>query len=395
MFSHKKKMVKCVVVVVLLVLLLLGCVSCVSCEDDGLQRNGKQQINNSKQHNSSSVFPEPRVFKGDPVFEPDLVLNETLDPDSTAPPAALQSLSNITVRYLDGALSTRVIPVVYILVVAVGVPANVAIIGLLATKIRKVSSAILYCSLAVSDLLLLLSLLFKAHYHLHGNHWALGEAACRAVTACFYGNLYCSALTLTCISIKRYLAVVHPFRYKSLPKRACTSWACLGVWAAFGAAVVPELLVQQSYWLPQLNRTTCHDVLPLGHASHAFLLYYNLVLAILGLLLPLVVTVACFVRIVHGLNRSHYDWATYIKASSLVFTIFLVCFVPAGVLHFVHYLQLSADGTERLYVSFSVGACLCCLHAALDPFLFVLMSKSSGSRIYFLNFKGKTLSISI
>lgn len=341
---------------------------------------------------SDSDVPLPRSFIGKPYK---IVQNGTLAPMLPHSVPALTSLSNNTVRYLSSPLTTRLIPIVYMLLVAIGVPANVAILYTVGSKIRKVSSAILYCSLAVSDLFLLLSLLFKAHYHLYGNHWTLGDTACRVVTACFYGNLYCSAQTLACISIKRYLAVVHPFKYKTLPKRLCTFWVAVAVWTVFGAAVVPELLVQQSYWLPELHRITCHDVLPLGQNSHVFLLYYNLVLTIFGLLAPLVTSVFCFIKIIRELNQSHHDWRLYIMSSSLVFVIFLVCFTPAGVLHFLHYVQLFVDRTENLYLYFNLAVCLCCLHACLDPFLFVLMSKSTGSTRYFRAFKGKTLSISV
>ncbi|XP_033979418.1 proteinase-activated receptor 3-like [Trematomus bernacchii] len=365
----------------------------VLCLSGTLQKKGKWGKNNS----NSSAIAGPRTFFGDPVIKTKslFVLNETQAALPSESPPALQSLSNSTVGFLDGVLSTRVIPIIYMLVVAVGIPANVAILCTLVTKIRKVSSAILYCSLAVSDLFLLLSLLFKAHYHFHGNNWVLGEAACRVVTACFYGNLYCSAQTLACISIKRYLAVVHPFMYKSLPKRAVTAWVTVAVWGAFGAAVVPQLLVQQSYWLLEVRRITCHDVLPVFSESHVFLLYYNLFLTVFGLLVPLGVTVVCYGRIVCELNRSHHDWAMYIQASSLVFVIFLLCFTPAGVLHLLHYAQLFVYGTESLYVHFKVAVCLCCLHACLDPFLFLLMSKSAGTRLYFRAFKGKTLSLSV
>ncbi|KAM9338718.1 proteinase-activated receptor 3 [Symphorus nematophorus] len=348
----------------------------------------QQQGNNEK-------IAVPRTFLGNLATERDLsVLNGTQTPVSARSPPALQSLSNSTTEYLRGTLSTRVIPIIYMLAVTFGIPANVAILCMLATKIRKVSSAILYCSLAVSDLFLLLSLFFKVHYHLHGNHWVLGEAACRMVTACFYGNLHCSALTLACISIKRYLAVAHPFMYRSLPKRTCTTWVTVGVWGVFGVTIVPDLLVQQSYSLPQLGVITCHDVLPLAHDSHAFRLYCSLFLTVFGLLVPLVITVVCYARIICELNQSHQDWAMYIKASSLVFVIFLVCFTPAGVLHFIHQVQLFANRTDTSYVYFKVAVCLCCLHACLDPFLFLLMSRSAGSRLYFKPFKGKTLSIS-
>lgn len=344
------------------------------------------------------AVPEPRAFRGDPAGPtkcPAPATNGTQAPAAAPGSPALRSLSNGTLAFLGGALSRRVIPAVYLLAVGVGVPANVAILGALATRVRKVSSAILYCSLAVSDLLLLLSLLFKAHYHLHGNHWVLGEAACRAVTACFYGNLYCSAQTLACISVKRYVAVVHPFKYKSLPKRMYTAWVSAAVWGLFAAAAVPPLLVQQSYWLPELGRTSCHDVLPLAHAPHSYLLFYELLLTAFGLLLPLVVTAVCYVRIVCALGRSHHDWQAYIRASSLVFLIFLACFAPAGALSCLHHLQLSAGGTDGLYVHFKMAACLCCLHACLDPFLFLLMSRSAGARLRFHNFKIKNLSISI
>lgn len=316
-------------------------------------------------------------------------------PTSSAPtPPALWLLRYDTVAYLAGPLSRWVIPGFYMLAIVVGIPANVAILSAVVTEVRRVSSAILYCSLAVSDLFLLLSLVFKAHYHLHGNHWMFGEAACRVVTACFYGNLYSSAHTLACLSIKRYLAVVHPFLYKSLPKRACTVWASLAVWGVFGAAVVPILLVRQSYHLPQLGLTTCHDVLPRDYSSHAPLLYYNLGLTILGLLVPLVVTAVCYTWIIRELNRSHHDWTLYVKASSLVFVIFVACFGPAATLHFLHYVHLLEGGEESFYGYFKVAVCLCCLHACLDPFLFLLMSKSAGSKLYFMTLKGKTLNIS-
>ncbi|KAL6470762.1 hypothetical protein MHYP_G00218810 [Metynnis hypsauchen] len=341
----------------------------------------------------------PRTFRGQtiPVQLP-LPPNstETLahsSPSGVVEPG-LQLLSNSTAMYLRGALSTRAIPAVYIVSIIVGVPANVAILVSIGAKVRRVSSAILYCSLATSDLLLLLSLLLKMHYHFAGNDWTFGEATCRLVTACFYGNLYCSAHTLACISVKRYLAVVHPFLYKSLPKRSCTAWASLAVWVMFSIAMVPELLVHQTYRIPQLRITTCHDVLPVDQGSSNFLVFYNLALTLLGFLLPLMVTTACYTSIVWELNRSHRDWSLYIKASTLVFFIFVLCFAPSSFIHFLHYVRLYSSGAENFYAYFNVAVCLCCLHSCLDPFLFLLMSRTAGSKLYFMTRKGKTLSIS-
>ncbi|KTF91770.1 hypothetical protein cypCar_00015537, partial [Cyprinus carpio] len=348
---------------------------------------------------NSTDIVRPRTFQGHaiPVNVPPPP-NRATDPQTPVLPSALdfevKLQSNNTANYLQGPLSNRFIPAVYIIAAIVGIPSNSAILVSVGAKVRVISSAIMYCSLAASDLLLLCSLLLKAHYHLSGNNWIFGETACRITTACFYGNLYCSAFTLACISIKRYLAVVHPFLFKSLPKRSFSIWSCLTVWIIFIIATVPEFLVQQSYRIADLGVITCHDVLPANLDYYQWLIYYNIGLTCVGFFLPLVVTVACYTSIVWHLNRSHRDWALYVRASTFNFIIFVLCFGPSSCLHFVHYVLLSVDSTESFYIYFSVAVCLCCLHSALDPYLFLLMSRTVGSKRYFLTFKGRTLSIS-
>uniref|UniRef100_A0AAY4ELZ0 G-protein coupled receptors family 1 profile domain-containing protein n=2 Tax=Denticeps clupeoides TaxID=299321 RepID=A0AAY4ELZ0_9TELE len=315
-------------------------------------------------------------------------------PSFTLPRPALLLLSNSTREYLTGWLSTRAIPAIYILAIAVGVPANCYVLLSLSAKFRALSAAILYCSLAVSDILLLFTLALNAHYHLNGNHWVFGDTACRVATACFYGNLYCSAYTLACISMKRYVAVVHPFLYKSVPKRSRTAWTSLAIWVVFAIAMTPDLMVQQSYHLLQLGIVTCHDVLPLDMDVYQLLVHYKLVLTCLGFLLPLLVTTVCYACVVWQLGKSHHDWSLYIKASTLVFFIFILCFGPSNCIHFLHYVKLYTSGEENFYAYFNVAVCLCCLHCCLDPFFFLLMSRTTGSKIYFMNRKGKMLSVS-
>lgn len=289
--------------------------------------------------------------------------------------------------YTRGVLSTRVIPSAYGLAMALGIPSNSYILGFLRARAKagSTSMTLLYVSLALSDLLLLLSLAPRLHYHLNGNHWVFGEAACRLVTACFYGNVYCSAHTIACVSLKRYLAVVRPFLYRRLSKRAWTLGACLTVWGVFGVAMVPELLVKQSYQLSQDGVTTCHDVLPLDEASHALLVPYRLALVCLGFLLPFLLCVFTHVALVRHLGRSGCNWKPFIRVCTLVLLIFLLCFAPSGVLHMAHYVRLYYSGEDGLYVYYSAAVCLCCFHSCLDPFLCVLMSRTPAlgpSKLY-------------
>ncbi|KAM4745293.1 proteinase-activated receptor 3 [Anableps anableps] len=290
-------------------------------------------------------------------------------------------------EYTTGALSTWVIPSSYILTILVGIPSNTYILVFLRVRLtsKTLSTVVLYLNLALSDLLLVLSLGLRVYYHLNGNNWIFGEISCRLITALFFGNVYCSAQTIACISLKRYLAVVKPFLYRRMAKTSLAVWMCLVVWFLYGAAVVPELLVRQSYHIRKLEITTCHDVLPVEEPSHSPLVLYRLTLVFLGFLLPFMVCIYTHIAVVYHLERSSYDWRLFTRVSTLVFIIFVVCFFPSGVLHAAHYIRLFSSGDDTLYGYYRLAVCLCCFHSCLDPFLCMLLSSTADSEIQFIS----------
>ena len=289
--------------------------------------------------------------------------------------------------YTTGILSTWAIPSSYILAMLVGIPSNAYILTFLRVRLRakSMSTVVLYLNLALSDLMLLLSLALRVHYHFNRNNWIFGELSCRLITALFYGNIYGSAQTIACISLKRYLAVVRPFLYRRLTKPTLAVGTCLIVWLLFGAAIVPELIVRQSYQVTQLGVTTCHDVLPLEEKSHSPLVLYRLMLVCLGFLVPFLICIYAHVAVVYHLGQSGCDWRPFIRVSTLVFVIFVVCFLPSGILHIAHYICLFSSGDDRLYGYYRVAVCLCCFHSCLDPFLCLLVSKTTASELQFIS----------
>lgn len=293
------------------------------------------------------------------------------------------NISSNHVEYTAGFVRTRIIPVAYVIAIVIGIPSNTLVLVFLSRRARSLSSAILYLSLAVSDLLLLTSLALKVHYHLNGNNWVFGELACKLVTACFYGNMYCCIHTHMCISMLRYLAVVHPFMYRGLSKRSCTTWASLIVWIVFAMAMAPEFLTHQSYYVTEVGIVTCHDILPYDEKLYQFLIAYRLCLIFLGFIFPFAVIIFAYGSIVQKLCRSSCDFTYYIKASTLVFVIFLVCFTPSNTIHFIHYVRLYTSKQDDFYNHFSVAVCVCCFHSCLDPFLSYLITKTSNSTVNF------------
>lgn len=296
--------------------------------------------------------------------------------------------------FTTGVLSKRVIPSVYVLSMLVGIPSNAYILAFLRSKIKDKcrSTIILYLNLALSDLLLLLSLALRVHYHVNENNWIFGEIPCRLITALFYGNVYCASQTIACISVKRYLGVVKPFLYRRLAMNSLSVWTCIIVWFLFGAAIVPELLVRQSYYITELGVITCHDILPLEDKFHSLLVPFRLGLVCLGFIVPFLICMYAHVSVVYHLRHSRCDWKPFIRVSTLVFIIFVICFLPSGILHMTHYIRLFSSGDDQMYGYYKVAVCLCCFHSCLDPFLCMLISKTAASELQFISLRGTPLS---
>ncbi|KGL73646.1 Proteinase-activated receptor 3, partial [Tinamus guttatus] len=287
--------------------------------------------------------------------------------------STLTEVNNTTLEYLTSSLSTKLVPTVYLSAVLLGVPSNAIILWMLLFRIRSVCTAILYTNLAISDLLFCIVLPFKIVYHLNGNNWIFGEMMCRTTTAVFYGNMYCSILLLTCISVSRYVAIVHPFTYKSLPKRAYASAVCAAAWAAVFLYMLPLCLMKQSYYVKQLDIFTCHDVHSACETLSAFQFYYYISLAISGFLIPPAIIIFCYISIIQTLKT--HEWFWYVKVSLLILTIFAICFVPSNIILIVHHINYYYYNTDRLYSFYLIALCLSSLNSCLDPFLYFLMSK--------------------
>ncbi|XP_067263895.1 proteinase-activated receptor 3 [Chanodichthys erythropterus] len=326
---------------------------------------------------------QPKTFPGT------IELNASLFSNTSVHQPVINANATV-INYTTGVVSTRIIPSAYILAILVGIPSNVFVLVCLSGR-KNFSSRILYFSLAVSDLLLLLSLTLRVHYHFNNNNWIFGELACKMVTACFYGNIYCSIHAHMCISVMRYLAVVHPFLYRTMSKQYCAIWASLTIWVVLAIAMAPEFLVQQSYSISGLNLVMCHDIQPYKEASYKALIPYRLSLICLGFILPSLVIAFVYGSIIYHLNRSSRDWKHYMKASTLVFGIFLVCFAPCSTLLFAHYVKLYTEEQYELYYYYRIAVCLCSFHSCLDPFLSYLLAKTSTSRVKFRSFSSRPL----
>ncbi|NXN99180.1 GPR17 protein, partial [Rhinopomastus cyanomelas] len=230
--------------------------------------------------------------------------------------------------------------------------------------------------LAVADLCFVLVLPTRLVYHFSGNHWPFGEMPCRLTGFLSYLNMYASIYFLMCISIDRFLAIVHPVKSIKLRRPLYAHLACACLWAIVGLAMAPLLLSVQT--VQTGNTTVCLQLYREKASRRA------LASLAVAFTLPFVTTVTCYLLIIRSLKGGNRvekhlkDKA--IKMIIVVLMIFLICFVPYHVNRYVYILhyngaQTSCETQRVLALGNRIASCLASLNGALDPVMYFFVAE--------------------
>uniref|UniRef100_A0A8D0L6C3 Proteinase-activated receptor 4 n=1 Tax=Sphenodon punctatus TaxID=8508 RepID=A0A8D0L6C3_SPHPU len=290
------------------------------------------------------------------------------------------SLLKAPLAQLSSPITVLLIPGLYTLVFLVGLPANGLALWVLATRVEKLTSTVFLMNLAAADLLLGLVLPLKIAYYFLGNHWPFGEGLCRFTTAAFYGNMYCSVLLLACISVDRYLAVVHPFSSRSFRSPAFAACTCTAVWGAAAAFTLPLMLLRQSYPLVEANINLCHDALP-RYEETQYYYHYFICLIVVGFVGPLGVMLLSSVAVLQVLLRGGQRYANAVKLTALVLLTVVVFYTPSNVLLLVHYSHSCHRLHGDLYVAYMGSLALSACNSCLDPFIYYYVSEDFRAKV--------------
>ncbi|KAM6216837.1 proteinase-activated receptor 4 [Rhynchocyon petersi] len=289
-------------------------------------------------------------------------------------------LPNSSQVLLLGWVPSRLVPALYALALALGLPANGLALWVLATLAPRLPSTLLLMNLAAADLLLGLALPPRIAYHLRGQRWPFGEIACRLATTALYGHMYGSLLLLTAIALDRYLAVVHPLRSRALRGRSLATGLCVAAWVVAAALALPLALQRQTFRLAGADRLLCHDALPLGaqlsHWRPAFAC-----LALLGCFAPLLTMVLCYGAMLCALARSGRRHSHALRLAALVLTSALAFFVPSNVLLLLHYWDPGPRAWGDLYAAYLPSLALSTLNSCVDPFVYYYVSAEFRDKV--------------
>lgn len=186
---------------------------------------------------------------------------------------------------------STLIPTAYSIISIFGTIGNLLAICVLAhsSTPRSVANTFMV-NLCVADLLFLLSLPLWAVYYSQNYNWTFGRVTCKICGALLNFNLYASIFFIMCMSMDRYLAIVHPLRSLSARDPKVAIFTCILVWVLACLCSTPTLILRDLHAIPKLNIEACGIKYP----DDTWFLALAWMKIIVGFVLPLIVICWCY-----------------------------------------------------------------------------------------------------
>ncbi|KAM9811644.1 P2Y purinoceptor 14 [Syngnathus typhle] len=305
--------------------------------------------------------------------------------------------TQLTVNQSDasGVLTHGVLPWLYLLLCAAGVPLNGAAAWIF-FRVPSDSALVVYLkNMAVADLLMLATFPFRVAAQLGLGGWRLHVVLCRYTSVLFYSSMYVGILFMGLISLERYVKVVRrPGGSASahfLQRVGAARLLALLAWSLLILCVLPNAVLTGGR--PADRETSRHCMRlksPLGVQWHRVSTFFSV-----GLFwLTLLVLAFCYSSITRRIYRSsrpqggggggsrrHGDDVRRKSNRSIfcILAVFVICFVPYHVCRVPYTLsQMPASGFSRasrllLFQAKEATLFLSAVNVCLDPVIYFLM----------------------
>ncbi|EGW04095.1 atypical chemokine receptor 2 [Cricetulus griseus] len=269
------------------------------------------------------------------------------------------------------------LPVVYSLIFVLGLAGNLLLLVVLLRYVPRRQMVELYLlNLAISNLLFVVTMPFWAISVAW--QWVFGNFLCKAVSILYTINFYCGIFFITCMSLDKYLEIVHAQPLHRLRPRFRSLLLITIVWTTALAVSVPEMVFVQAH---QTLDGVWHCYADFGGHATVWKLYLRFQQNLLGFLLPLLAMIFFYSRIGCVLVRLRPpgQGRALRVATALVVAFFLLWF-PYNLTLFLHsLLDLHILGncqvSHYLDYTLQVTESLAFSHCCFTPFLYAFSSR--------------------
>ncbi|XP_069057573.1 C-X-C chemokine receptor type 3-2-like [Pleurodeles waltl] len=277
-----------------------------------------------------------------------------------------------------GHFNTVFIPIAFSLIFVLGLVGNGLVLLVLGLRKCPWHLADHYLlQLAVADLLLCLTLPFWVTQFAHG--WVLGRIPCKLLGALFTLNMYSTVFFLACISLDRFLAIVHAMDLYRRQRPIHTHLLCLLVWSICLGFAGVEIFFREVEFSVRARVFFCHNAFaPID--ANKWRIALRLTNLSMGFLIPLLIMVFCYSQIFCSLHRSNlFAKHKSLKVVVVLLVVFVLCWAPYNTFLLVDSLQRLGYIDRNCYLEqvldfgVTITECLGLAHCCLNPIIYAFI----------------------
>ncbi|XP_020735028.1 C-X-C chemokine receptor type 2 isoform X1 [Odocoileus virginianus] len=274
-------------------------------------------------------------------------------------------------------INKHAVVVIYALVFLLSLLGNsLVMLVILYSRVGRSVTDVYLLNLAMADLLFAMTLPIWAASKAKG--WIFGTPLCKVVSLLKEVNFYSGILLLACISMDRYLAIVHATRTLT-QKRHWVKFICIGIWALSVILALPIFIFRRTIH-PPYSSAVCYE--DLGANTTKWRMWMRVLPQTFGFLLPLLVMLFCYGLTLRTLFSAQMGQKH--RAMRVIFAVvlvFLLCWLP-------YNLVLVMDTLMRLHVipetcqrrndigrALDATEILGFLHSCLNPLIYVFIGQ--------------------
>ncbi|XP_074499438.1 P2Y purinoceptor 1-like [Sebastes fasciatus] len=297
-------------------------------------------------------------------------------------------MNNSSCPRINFDFTARFLPPVFILVFIIGVVANGWGLKSLLHNWKKLGNVnVFILNLGLTDILYLLTLPFLMVYYIKTENWIFGDTFCKITRFCFNLNLYGSIGFLTCISVYRYLAIVHPMRVMGRITVTHSVGISVMVWLLVSVQSLPDMFYSKT---PLNNTVQCYDTTSSIYVEDY--LKYSLGWTVTGFCIPFLITLGCYGHVVVVLCRTNTTDKVLkqrcLKLLLILILLFSVCYIPYNVLknlnlwsRVLYKQNICRKWSNGVYIAQQISRGLVCLNSALNPLVYLHGSEDIPARL--------------
>ncbi|XP_060612533.2 probable G-protein coupled receptor 174 [Anolis sagrei] len=286
--------------------------------------------------------------------------------------------------------SKRFYAITYTIILVPGLIWNILALWVFYGYMKETKRAVIFMmNLAVADLAQVLSLPLRIFYYL-SESWHLGREVCMFCFYLKYVNMYASIFFLVCISVRRFLFVMYPFKFSDC-KRIYDIYISLAGWIVVCAGCLPfPLLRLTSNETHTSNK--CFVDLPVKAVDGTISIVMMTVGELVGFVTPLLIILYCSWKTILSLKEKNLvsqDLGEKRKALKMILTcavVFLICFAPYHISFPLDYL-VKANKIKDCYarkvilIFHAVALCLASMNSCVDPVIYYFTTDEFRRRL--------------